>query len=314
MVKEEEALGVRSLFEKRKLLLRLLCDLEERILCAEIGSQHTSIDSFVLLQGLKEIRNTVRDELQQEFSLPPPQKISLSSQGSVATSIVPGALIRRQSTTFYVQNDADRMNAITESNVRNSAPLVPSESTIGDRLVLQGGSMMRLKSSSSSSTNPRPSYPSDPGREPTLTSSPETIALYSRSHHPPSLAVAQPTHSPQRVEARHSPPYYSTSTPQPLSQEARETNCTFSFESSYAPFSPPNYSTSTRQPLSPEAGEISYTLSSMSSDRQRNTRQNRRAAPTSPQNYSRSTTQPMSPEPGDTNYTLSSRSGDHPHL
>ena len=52
----------------------------------------------------------------------------------------------------------------------------------------------------------------------------------------------------------------------------------------------------------------------MSSDRQRNTRQNRRAAPTSPQNYSTSTTQPMSPEPGDTNYTLSSRSGDHPHL
>ena len=69
LVKEEEALGVRSLFEKRKLLLRL-CDLEERILCAEIGSQHTSIDSFVLLQGLKEIRNTVCDELQQEFSLP----------------------------------------------------------------------------------------------------------------------------------------------------------------------------------------------------------------------------------------------------
>ena len=137
LVKEEEALGVRSLFEKRKLLLRL-CDLEERILCAEIGSQHTSIDSFVLLQGLKEIRNTVRDELQQEFSLPP-QKISLSSQGSVGTSMVPGALMRRQSTTSYVQNDADRMNAITESNVRNSAPLVPSESTIGDRLVLQGG-------------------------------------------------------------------------------------------------------------------------------------------------------------------------------
>ena len=53
--------------------------------------------------------------------------------------MVPGALMRRQSTTSYVQNDADRMNAITESNVRNSAPLVPSESTIGDRLVLQGG-------------------------------------------------------------------------------------------------------------------------------------------------------------------------------
>ena len=70
LVKEEEALGVRSLLEKRKLLLRL-CDLEEQILCAEIGSQHTSIDSFVLLQGLKEIRNTVHDELQQEFSLPP---------------------------------------------------------------------------------------------------------------------------------------------------------------------------------------------------------------------------------------------------
>ena len=266
LVKEEEALGVRSLLEKRKLLLRL-CDLEERILCAEIGSQHTSIDSFVLLQGLKEIRNTV--------------------------------------------------------HVRKRAPLVPSESTIGDRLVLQGGSMMRLKSSSSSSTNPRPSYPSDPGREPTLTSCPKTIALYSRSQHPPSLAMAQPTHSPQRVVAPHSPPYYSTSTPQPLSQEARETNCTFSFESSYrqqhhgretAPFSPPNYSTSTTQPLSPEAGETNYTLSSMSSNRQRNTRQNRRAVPTSPQNYSTSTTQPMSPEPSDTNYTLSSRSGDHPHL
>ena len=121
---------------------------------------------------------------------------------------------------------------------------------------------MRLKSSSSLSTSPRPSYPSDPGREPTLMSSPKTIALYSRSQHPPSLAVAQPTHSPQRVVAPHSPPYYSTSTPQPLSQEARETNCTFSFESSYrqqhhgrktAPFSPPNYSTSTTQPLSPEA-------------------------------------------------------------
>ena len=146
---------------------------------------------------------------------------------------------------------------------------------------------MRLKSSSSSSTNPRPS-PSDPGRESTLTSSPKTIALYSRSQHPPSLAVAQPTHSPQRVVAPHSPPYYSTSTPQPLSQEARETNCTFSFESSYrqqhhgretAPFSPPNYSTSTTQPLSPEAGETNYTLSSMSSDHQRNTRQNRRAVP-----------------------------------
>ena len=175
------------------------------------------------------------------------------------------------------------MNAITESNVRNSAPLVPSESTIGDRLVLPGGSMMRLKSSSSSSTNPRPSYPSDTGREPTLTSSPKTIAVYSRSEHPPSLAVAQPTHSPQRVVAPHSPLYYSTSTPQPLSQEARETNCTDSFESSYrqqqhgretAPFSPPNYSTSTTQSLSPEAGETNYILSSMSSDRQRNTREN----------------------------------------
>ena len=321
LVKEEEALGVRSLLEKQKLLL-CLCDLEEWILCTEIGSQQTSIDSFVLLQGLKEIRNTVRDELQQEFFLPP-KKISLSSQRSVGTSMVPGALIRRQSTTSCVQNDADRMNAITESNVHNSAPLVPSESTIGDRLVLQEGSMMRLKSSSSSSTNPRPSYPSNPGREPTLTSSPETIALYSRSQHPPSLAVAQPTHSPQRIEAPHSPAYYSTSTPQPLYQEARETNCTFSFESSYrqqhhgretAPFSPPNYSKSTTQPLSPEAGETNYTLSSMLSDRQQNTRQNRRAAPTSPQNYSTSTTQPMSPEPGDTNYTLPSRSGDHPHL
>ena len=254
-----------------------------------------------MLQGLKEIRNTVCDELQQEFSLPP-QKISLSSQGSVGTSMVPGALIRRQSTTSYVQNDADRMNAITESNVRNSAPLVPRESTIGDCLVLQGGSMMRLKSLSSSSTNPRPLYPSDPGREQTLMSSPETIALYSRSHHPPSLAVAQPTHSPHCVEAHHSRLYYSTSTPQPLSQEARETNCTFSFESSYrrqhhgretAPFSPPNYSTSTTQPLSPEAGETNNTHSSMSSDRQRNSRQKRRAAPTSPQNYSTSTTQPM---------------------
>ena len=177
-----------------------------------IGSQQTSIDSFVLLQGLKETRNTVRDELQQEFFLPP-QKISLSSQRSVGTSMVPGALIRRQSTTSCVQNDADRMNAIMESNVRNSAPLVPSESTIGDRLVLPEGSMMRLKSSSSSSTNPRPSYPSSPGREPTLTSSPKTFALYSRSQHPPSLAVAQPTHSNQHIEAPYFPPYYSTSTP-----------------------------------------------------------------------------------------------------
>ena len=72
---------------------------------------------------------------------------------------------------------------------------------------------MRLKSLSSLSTNPRPSYPSDPGREPTLTSSPETIALHSRSHHPPSLAVAQPTHSPQRVEAPYSPDRIPSTTP-----------------------------------------------------------------------------------------------------
>ena len=85
---DDESQGVRSLLEKRKLLLRL-CDLEERLLCAEIGSQHTSMDSFALLQNLKGMTTTVRNDLESSMS-------SSRQEESIGTSMVPGAIGTRR--------------------------------------------------------------------------------------------------------------------------------------------------------------------------------------------------------------------------
>jgi len=239
VLEEAQAQGVRSILDKRKLLLRL-CSLEERILCTQIGAQHAAIDSYVLGKSVDELdppKDALKQDLKEHNQIRDEGKsgpIDVDDEILAKASMLPVVSSKNPETTSSKTNrDAEPIMEVHSTLTPARLSWIESQSDMGIRVDLytKGNPVLGRRHSSYSSSHASSPSPSE-----------EQGKTFGRNT-PPILSTAEDVESPISPPSVATPPQKSTNATVPtvpMSPDEKRSLSTRSGSTHYASLQSPS--------------------------------------------------------------------------